>query len=179
MLYLLYPPWLPSEIIHAVFFLWLSGSPNNAHFVTIYSREQNTLARRPSRFLHPLCGSLCHKPVPQAAPGASWLPNHRKCPRASNSAVVQVYRVAKAVWSGPLYSHLTSLIFTPSGDIIYLNAVGQPMVILNSQKVAADLLDRRAGIYSDRPRNIVAFEILTGGLFFVLSQYNDMFVYLI
>ncbi|KAF8492384.1 cytochrome P450, partial [Russula emetica] len=60
------------------------------------------------------------------------------------------------------------------GDIIYLNAVGQPMVILNSQKVAADLLDRRASIYSDRPRNIVAFEILTGGLFFVLSQYNDI-----
>jgi len=68
---------------------------------------------------------------------------------------------------------------TPSGDVIYLNAAGQPMVILNSQKVAADLLDRRAGIYSDRPRNIVAFDIMTGGLFFVLSQYNDMFVCLI
>ncbi|KAH9953974.1 cytochrome P450 [Russula dissimulans] len=48
------------------------------------------------------------------------------------------------------------------GDIIYLNAAGQPMVILNSQKVAADLLDRRAGIYSDRPRNIVASDIMTG-----------------
>ena len=45
---------------------------------------------------------------------------------------------------------------TPSGDVIYLNAAGQPIVILNSQKVAANLLDRRAGIYSDRPCNIVA-----------------------
>src|SRR6266576_5115579 len=101
---MLYLPWLPSEIDHVVFLLWLSGTPNNVFFVTTYSlgqREQNTLARRPSRFLHPLCSSLCHKPVPQAAPRASWLPNHRKCPRASNSAVAQVYRVATAVWSGP------------------------------------------------------------------------------
>jgi hypothetical protein len=68
-----------------------------------------------------------------------------------------------------------SLMFT-SGDIIYLNAAGQPMIILNSQKVAADLLDRRAGIYSDRPRNIVASDIMTGGLLVVFTRYNDMFV---
>lgn len=63
--------------------------------------------------------------------------------------------------------------------MIYLNAAGQPMVILNSQKVAADLLDRRAGIYSDRPRNIVASDIMTGGLLVVFTRYNDMFVHLI
>jgi hypothetical protein len=62
------------------------------------------------------------------------------------------------------------------GNIIYLNAAGQPMVILNSQKVAADLLDRRAGIYSDRPRNIVASDIMTGGLLVVFTRYNDMCV---
>ena len=50
------------------------------------------------------------------------------------------------------------------------------MVILNSQKVAADLLDRRAGIYSDRPPNIVASDIMTGGLLVVFTRYNDMFV---
>ncbi|KAI9465400.1 cytochrome P450 [Lactarius psammicola] len=60
------------------------------------------------------------------------------------------------------------------GDVIYLNAAGQPMVILNSQKVAADLLDRRAGIYSDRPRNIVASDIMTGGLLVVFTRYNDI-----
>jgi hypothetical protein len=73
-------------------------------------------------------------------------------------------------------SRLTSLMFTPQGNVIYLNAAGQPMVILNSQKVAADLLDRRAGIYSDRPSNIVASDIMTGGLLVVFTRYNDMFV---
>ncbi|KAI0265535.1 cytochrome P450 [Gloeopeniophorella convolvens] len=60
------------------------------------------------------------------------------------------------------------------GDVVYLNAAGQSVVVLNSQKVAAELLDRRAQIYSDRPRNIVASEIMTGGLLIAFSQYNDV-----
>ncbi|KAJ7468478.1 putative monooxygenase [Mycena latifolia] len=37
------------------------------------------------------------------------------------------------------------------GSIVYLDAVGQPVIVLNSAKVAKDLLDRRSSIYSDRP----------------------------
>jgi len=59
------------------------------------------------------------------------------------------------------------------GDLIYLNAAGQPVVIINSPKVGIALLDRRAAIYSDRPRNIVASDIMTGGLFFGFSRYGD------
>ena len=61
-----------------------------------------------------------------------------------------------------------------SGDIIYLHAAGQPIVVLNSHKVAGDLLDRRSMTYSDRPRNIVACEIMTGGLLFALARYDDV-----
>ncbi|KAF8910811.1 cytochrome P450 [Mucidula mucida] len=60
------------------------------------------------------------------------------------------------------------------GPLIYLNVAGQDIVVLNNHKVAADLLDRRAGIYSDRPQWIVASEILTGGLLVVFSRYNDI-----
>ncbi|KAF8487323.1 cytochrome P450 [Russula ochroleuca] len=59
------------------------------------------------------------------------------------------------------------------GDLIYLNAAGQPVVIINSQKVAVALLDRRAEIYSDRPRNIAACDIMTGGLHLVLAGYGE------
>jgi hypothetical protein len=58
------------------------------------------------------------------------------------------------------------------GDLIYLDAAGQPVVIINSQRVAAELLDRRAAIYSDRPHNVVV-DVITGGLFLGLSQYGD------
>ncbi|KAK7449187.1 hypothetical protein VKT23_013333 [Stygiomarasmius scandens] len=59
------------------------------------------------------------------------------------------------------------------GDIIYLNVVGQPIIVLNSRQAAADLLDRRATIYSDRPINIVGSEILSGGLALGLGRYTD------
>ena len=58
------------------------------------------------------------------------------------------------------------------GDLIYLNVAGQPVVIINSPEVGVALLDRRAAIYSDRPRNIVT-SIMTGGLFFALSRYSE------
>ncbi|KAJ6598661.1 cytochrome P450 [Mycena sp. CBHHK59/15] len=59
------------------------------------------------------------------------------------------------------------------GPLFYLNIAGQNFVVLGSHKVAADLLDRRAQIYSDRPRNIVA-GLLTGNLVFAFSQHNDI-----
>jgi hypothetical protein len=78
-----------------------------------------------------------------------------------------------------LFNNLCKLHFsllTRIGDLIYLNAAGQSIVVLNSQKVAADLLDRRAGIYSDRPSFIVASDMMTGGLLVVFTRYNDMCV---
>ena len=59
---------------------------------------------------------------------------------------------------------------------MYLNALGNTIVIFNRLKPAAELLDRRANIYSDRPRLIVANEILCGGLFFALISHGDLLV---
>jgi hypothetical protein len=59
---------------------------------------------------------------------------------------------------------------------MYLNALGQPMLVINSLKAATELLDRRANIYSDRPRLIVADEILCGGLFIAFMPYGEQCV---
>ncbi|THH14256.1 hypothetical protein EW146_g6057 [Bondarzewia mesenterica] len=59
------------------------------------------------------------------------------------------------------------------GDIIYLNMFGQSFLVLNSHKVATDLLDRRVGIYSDRPSYIVASDFMCSGLFLFLAKYSD------
>ncbi|EIM88908.1 cytochrome P450 [Stereum hirsutum FP-91666 SS1] len=60
------------------------------------------------------------------------------------------------------------------GPIFSLNFAGQPVVVLNSHKVTTDLLDRRSTIYSDRPRFIMASEILTGSIFIAFSSYGDL-----
>lgn len=43
-------------------------------------------------------------------------------------------------------------------DVIYTNVLGQHMICLNTEKAAADLLDRRGANYCDRPR-FTLFEV--------------------
>ncbi|KAF8890401.1 cytochrome P450 [Infundibulicybe gibba] len=52
------------------------------------------------------------------------------------------------------------------GDIVYLDLLGRPMVILHSVRAAKDLLDKRSKTYSGRPHLVMANE---------LSGYNQSF----
>ena len=61
---------------------------------------------------------------------------------------------------------------------MYLNALGLPILVVNSLKAAAELLDRRAYMSSGRPRLIVANEILCGTLFTAFMPYGDVLVFL-
>ena len=63
-----------------------------------------------------------------------------------------------------------------TGDLFYINAAGQPIVVVNKSSIAIDLLDRRATKYIDRPANIVGWEITTGGLFYAFGRFDDVFV---
>jgi hypothetical protein len=56
---------------------------------------------------------------------------------------------------------------------MYLDGAGQPIVVCNSLKPAFELLERRSGNYSDRPRSVMAQEILSGGLLFSLMNHDD------
>jgi hypothetical protein len=62
--------------------------------------------------------------------------------------------------------------------MMYLNVLGQPILVIHSLKTAFELLDRRSNIYSDRPRYVVAHDILCGGLFSALIPYGDVLVYI-
>lgn len=46
-----------------------------------------------------------------------------------------------------------------NSDVIYVNVLGQPVVVLNSVQAAVDLLDKRGSNYCDRPR-FVLFEVM-------------------
>ena len=56
---------------------------------------------------------------------------------------------------------------------MYLDGAGQPIVVCNSLRSANELLNCRSANYSDRPRFIMAQDILNGGLFFSLMNYDD------
>ncbi len=56
---------------------------------------------------------------------------------------------------------------------MYLDGAGQPIVVCNGLKSAFELLERRSGNSSDRPRFIMAQEILSGGLLLPMMKYSD------
>ncbi|VDB91739.1 unnamed protein product [Peniophora sp. CBMAI 1063] len=59
------------------------------------------------------------------------------------------------------------------GDVVYLNVVGQPTIILNTQTAASDLFDKRASIYSGRPHFAVRNDMMSGGLFMPFQTHDD------
>ena len=58
---------------------------------------------------------------------------------------------------------------------MYLNVAGRPTVILNTQKAATALLDRRSSNYSGRPRMIVANEVMCDNKFLILESFDDRY----
>ncbi|KAF9647047.1 cytochrome P450 [Thelephora ganbajun] len=65
--------------------------------------------------------------------------------------------------------------FIHTGEITYLNVLGQELIILNSSKVAVDLLDKRSAIYSDRPILMMGGEIVGWNRSLALTQYGPRF----
>ncbi|KAF8921315.1 cytochrome P450 [Mucidula mucida] len=59
------------------------------------------------------------------------------------------------------------------GDIVYLNAAGQPVIILSSRKAISELFDQRGAIYSNRPRMVMGGEIVGWGEGVPLSSYGN------
>ncbi|THU86092.1 cytochrome P450 [Dendrothele bispora CBS 962.96] len=54
------------------------------------------------------------------------------------------------------------------GNIIYLDVLGTPIVVINSASAARDLMDKRSSIYSDRPRPVTGLDQT-----FPLKQYGE------
>ncbi|KAI9452371.1 cytochrome P450 [Lactarius psammicola] len=58
------------------------------------------------------------------------------------------------------------------GEMMYISALGKGMLMINSQRVAVDLLEKRSNIFSDRPRYISAGDIMTKNMS-VTQPYGD------
>ncbi|GJJ12689.1 hypothetical protein Clacol_006933 [Clathrus columnatus] len=62
---------------------------------------------------------------------------------------------------------------TTTSPFFFLKIGGRPALVIGTHKVAIDLLEKRGAIYSDRPTNIVAKEIMTRNQVIVFSMHDD------
>jgi fumarate reductase subunit C len=80
-------------------------------------------------------------------------------------------------YSGLSFStHVVLRVDNTPEEMVYLNALGQPVLIIHNLKAASDLLHRRAHIYSSRPHLIMAHEILAGGSLPSFISYGEEYV---
>lgn len=68
-----------------------------------------------------------------------------------------------------------SILMLPLGDMFSLNLLGQPVIVLGSVKHCVALLDKRSSIYSDRPRLVMAGELVGYNKVLAMMPYGDMF----
>ncbi|EJD49131.1 cytochrome P450 [Auricularia subglabra TFB-10046 SS5] len=61
------------------------------------------------------------------------------------------------------------------GDVLSLDALGQSIIILGSSEAAEDLLVKRGAIYSDRPRLVMAWELVGWGNVLAGLGYGERF----
>ncbi|CBF78459.1 hypothetical protein AN7399.2 [Aspergillus nidulans FGSC A4] len=61
------------------------------------------------------------------------------------------------------------------GPIMHFSMAGQPLIILSTHQVAHDLLNRRSGRYSDRPRMVMAGELVTKNMHMLLRPYDERY----
>ncbi|KAM3462049.1 hypothetical protein MY5147_003260 [Beauveria neobassiana] len=59
-------------------------------------------------------------------------------------------------------------------DVLSVNILGQPVIVLNSVKAAVELLDKRGHFYSDRPR-FVLFEVMGWGKTLTFLRWGSKF----
>ncbi|KAI0669064.1 cytochrome P450 [Trametes maxima] len=61
------------------------------------------------------------------------------------------------------------------GDVMSLTLLGQPMIIVSSFKDAYELLEKRSATYSDRPRFVMAGDIVGWDQILVFLRYGQQF----
>ncbi|KAF8885510.1 cytochrome P450 [Infundibulicybe gibba] len=59
------------------------------------------------------------------------------------------------------------------GDAIYVSALGNSIVVLNSYEACVDLLEKRSNLYSDRPVSVVASQLMGWQRSVTLAPYTD------
>ncbi|KAH9022346.1 cytochrome P450 [Lactarius pseudohatsudake] len=60
------------------------------------------------------------------------------------------------------------------GEMMFVSALGQGVLVINSARVAIDLLEKRSTIYSNRPHYISASDFSTKNLMLSLASYGDL-----
>lgn len=70
-----------------------------------------------------------------------------------------ICQVGKEIWSVYISGLFPSINVESVGDVVSVGAFGNRIIIVNSEKAASELFDKRGAIYSDRPGNVMIHDL--------------------
>lgn len=98
-------------------------------------------------------------PLPPGPKGLPFIGNILQMPRAhierGFAKLSEKYGAPQTIPFAPILMHLHDL----EGDLIYMEVLGHRMIVINSQNIARDLLEKRGARYSNRPRMVRLNEV--------------------
>ena len=89
-------------------------------------------------------------PLPPGPPGEPLIGHLRKLPDDQNRA--EVFYEWSLKYGVPVLLRRLPVIELFTGEVFSLRVPGKTMIVLNTEKAAVDLLEKRGAIYSDRVR---------------------------
>jgi hypothetical protein len=82
----------------------------------------------------------------------------------------RIWCVFLLIWPLKQSNHLSLL-----GELVYLNVLGKPIVVINSYRMALEMLERKSSIYSDRPTLTMGSELCGYNKTIPLMSYGSRF----
>ncbi len=71
----------------------------------------------------------------------------------------------------PARAPLTGSLCSRTGDLVHVNVVGQPILVVGSAKVAYDLFERKSSIYSGRANSTMIIDLYGVSCFHAIFSY--------
>lgn len=99
---------------------------------------------------------------------------HRKCARhAYGIPVAQVQRLVRHIRSVSLPEIPVHFFSSHTGDVVHVDVLGQPIVIVGSAQAANDLFEKRSALYSGRAHSAMVIEYMGWGWSFGMMNYGE------
>jgi hypothetical protein len=147
---------LLSALVFIIILIWLLSFSSNFHLPFAHRRPDLRQSSPPGPHRLPVLGNLFNIPQYKAWETYSvWRKVRDMFSRAKHLEGLALIR--RLVGCPRFFWAIDSK--QSKGDLIYLSVMGQPVIVINSHKVAMDLLDKRSVIYSGRPTFTMASEL--------------------
>ncbi|KAJ7116552.1 cytochrome P450 [Mycena epipterygia] len=105
-----------------------------------------------------------------------WLLRYRRDLPTPPGPKISLLGLWKGVSMPSAYQWLTYVEWKKTyGDIIFLNVLRNPILVINSVQVAQDLLEKRSAIYSSRPIRVMQKDVMGFNFLFTGMKYDSWY----